>query len=166
MNDTTESKTDQRKHLEKIVTDAHTAFFVTQPGEEPMHGRPMANANVEAGLTAIWFASHKKSGKTGELQADSSVLLGYTNSSGSEWASVNGTATIIDDRAKIKELWKPIWKNWFDGPDDPNIELIRVTPQSAEYWDNGSKAVAMIKFAIGAVTGAKMDSGANERIKL
>ena len=157
---------DKRKHLEKIVNDSHTAFFVTHLESQPMHGRPMANAKVEAGVAAIWFASHKSSGKTGELKSNANVLLGYTNTSGSEWASISGTATLIDDRAKIKELWSPIWKNWFDGPDDPNIELIRVDPQFAEFWDNGNKAVAMVKFAIGAVTGAKMDSGSNEKMKL
>ena len=157
---------EKRKQLEKIVNDSHTAFFVTHSRGEAMHGRPMANAKVEPGLSAIWFASHKNSGKTVELQEDHEVLLGYTNSSGSEWASVSGTACFVDDRAKVKELWSPIWKNWFDGPDDPNIELIRVSPQFAEYWDNGSKAVALLKFAVGAVTGAKMDSGANERVRL
>ncbi len=160
------SEADKRKELESIVSGAKTAFFVTHTPGEALHGRPMANAKVEPDLSAIWFASRKASGKTTELQHDHQVLLGYTNSSGSEWASVSGRAELIDDRHKIHELWSPLWKNWFDGPDDPSIELIRVEPLFGEYWDNGSKAVAMVKFAVGAVTGRKMDSGANQRVSL
>ena len=161
---TSESK--NREALEKIVNNCNTAFFVSKGTEAPFHGRPMANAKVEEGLAAIWFASHRVSGKTSELKENHDVLLGYTNSSGSEWASVNGMASLVNDRAKIKELWSSMWNNWFDGPDDPNIELIKVTPLSAEFWDNGSKAIAMMKFAVGAVTGMKMDSGKNEKMKL
>ena len=163
-----EIKTESAKRdaLEKIVKNCRTAFFVSKGTEAPFHGRPMANAKVEDGLSTIWFATHRVSGKTSELEKNRDVLLAYTNGTGSEWASVNGLASLVDDRQKIKELWSPIWKNWFDGPDDPNIELIRVTPLSAEFWDNGSKAIAMIKFAVGAVTGMKMDSGVNEKLKL
>jgi general stress protein 26 len=126
----------------------------------------MANAKVEDDLATVWFATRRDSGKIAELRRDQQVLLGYTNSSGSEWASVNGVATLVEDRAKVKELWSPFWKNWFQGPDDPNILLIRVTPQSAEYWDSGSQAITLIKFALAAVTGRKFDEGVNERVSL
>ena len=159
------TESQKREALTRIVEGAKTAFFVTAASDH-LHGRPMANAKVEKDLQAIWFATQRSSGKIAELRQDQHVLLGYTNTDGSEWASVNGSASLVSDRAKIKELWSPIWKNWFEGPDDPNILLVRVTPREAEYWDNGSKAVAMIKFALAAATGKKFDDGENERVKL
>jgi general stress protein 26 len=164
---TTADKTESEKRqaLMKIVKGAQTAFFVTEASGS-LHGRPMANASVEENLQTIWFATRRDSGKIAEIRQDQQVLLGYTNSSGSEWASVNGTATLVEDRAKVKELWNAFWKNWFEGPDDPNILLIRVTPKSAEYWDSGSRAITLVKFALAAVTGKKFDEGENERVSL
>lgn len=158
-------ESEKRDSLTAIIEGARTAFFVSE-AEGDLHGRPMANAKVEKDLGAIWFATQRNSGKISEIKKDHSVLLGYTNASGSEWASVNGLAEVVDDRAKVKELWNMFWKNWFEGPDDPNILLIKVKPVSAEYWDSGSRAVAMIKFTLAAVTGAKFDEGENEKLKL
>ena len=154
---------EKRRKLVSIVNKADTAFMVTRIGNS-MHGRPMANAQVEDDFDTLWFATQKSSGKVQELAADSEVCLGYTNGSGSEWASVTGHGRSVENRAKIKQLWNPIWKNWFEGPDDPNLVLIAVTPESAEYWDTGSRALAMFKFAVAAVTGAKMDEGENQRV--
>lgn len=162
---TEKTESEKRKSLEKIVSGARTAFFVTGAGDH-LHGRPMANAKVEDHLSAIWFATQRNSPKIAELKQDQHVLLGYTNADGSEWASVSGSAALVSDRAKIKELWSPLWKNWFEGPDDPNILLVRVSPREAEYWDSGSQAIALIKFALAAATGKKFSEGENERVAI
>jgi general stress protein 26 len=162
---TTTSSSDQRKHLYKIVNDANSAFMVTHHNGR-MHGRPMQNAKVGDDATVIYFATQRRSGKVEEIERDSQVYLGYTNPTGSEWASVNGTARVVDNRAKIKELWSPVWKNWFEGPDDPNLVLIEVTPDTGEYWDNGSKALQLVKFAITAVTGKRLSEGEHAEVKL
>ncbi len=159
------SPPDQKSQLKKIINDSHTAMMVTH-GNGALHGRPMATAEVKEDLANLWFASQKDSGKVEELQSDDRVFLGYNNTSGSEWATVNGRGRIVTDRAKIKELWSPIWKNWFEGPDDPNLVLIEVEPDSAEYWDSGSKAIQMLKFAMTAVTGKKVDSGEHAKVGL
>lgn len=163
-----QATTDQQKRakLVEIVNHSKTAFMVTRTSGDGLHGRPMANAEVAEDFEFIYFATQRDSGKVHEFQSDDRVYLGYTNASGSEWASINGKARLVDDRAKIQELWSPIWKNWFTGPDDPNLVLIEVTPESAEYWDTGNKLVAMFKFAAAAVTGKHMDEGEHETIDL
>lgn len=159
-------KTDNEKRdiVGKIIGDASAAFLVTRSSGDGLHGRPMATAKFEGDLSAIWFACQKDSRVVEEVTADGRVYLGYTNHTGSEWASLNGRAAIVTDRVKIKELWSPVWKNWFDGPDDPNIVLIKVEPQDAEYWDSGSRAVMLLKMAFAAVTGVKVSDGEHERV--
>ena len=163
MAETTKTDVQKTELLVKIINDATAAFLVTRHGDH-LHGRPMATAKVEGPLTSIWFASEKQSGKVEQIQADPHVYVGYTNHTGSEWASLNGTARIVDDKAKNKELWSPVWKNWFTGPEDPNMVLIEVKPSQAEYWDSGSRMVQMAKFAVTAVTGAKTDSGEHGKV--
>lgn len=163
---TGQEKTDgeKRQLLGKIINDASAAFLVTRARGDGLHGRPMATARVDEDISVIWFACQKDSQVAAEVRTDPRVYLGYTNHTGSEWASINGRAAIVEDRAKIKDLWSPAWKNWFEGPDDPNIALIRVEPSDAEYWDSGSRAVMLVKMAVAAVTGAKLPDGEHARV--
>lgn len=151
--------------LRKIVNDATAAFVVTRGGDT-LHGRPMATADVEDDFNSIWFACQRDSAIAKEIGQDGHVFLGYTNGSGSEWASINGYAQLIDNRERVKDLWQPIWKNWFSGPDDPSIVLIQVVPEHAEYWDSGSRVVQMLKFAAAAVTGEHVDEGEHGEVDL
>ncbi|HVT88438.1 MAG TPA: pyridoxamine 5'-phosphate oxidase family protein [Tepidisphaeraceae bacterium] len=163
----TESKTsvDHFDTLYEIISRIHTAMFVTRRADGTMHGRPMGAAQVPHGLHELFFATERDSVKVDELAQSNRVLLSY-NSGGSTWATVNGHARIVDDRNKIKELWSPLWKNWFSGPDDPTLTLICVTPEEAEYWDGGSRIGVLTKLALAALTGKKMNEGENERVQL
>lgn len=151
--------------LRKIVNDATAAFLVTR-SSDTLHGRPMATAEIDDDFDSIWFACQKDSTIAQEVSRDGEVFLGYTNGSGSEWASINGHATLNDDRDKIHELWQPMWKNWFEGPDDPRITLIQVIPEHAEYWDAGSRIVQMLKFAVAAVSGKHVGEGEHGTVEL
>ena len=160
------SDEERRRTLRKILNDAKTAFMVTRSTDGGMHGRPMRTIQVDESLDTLWFPTDRNSGKVRELEASPDICLGYTNSSGSEWASVYGKAHIVDDRGKIHDLWSPIWKMWFTGPDDPNLTLIAVIPESAEYWDSGSQILQMIKFATSAITGKHFSEGENAHVNL
>lgn len=160
------SDAEKKQALAKIINDASAAFLVTRRPGDGLHGRPMATAKVENDLAAVWFSSDRNSPKIEELRADPRVFLGYTNHTGSEWATLSGHASVVDDKAKVKELWSPAWKNWFDGPDDPRIILIKVKPDEAEYWDSGSRMVMLAKMGIAAVTGAKLPDGEHGKVKV
>ena len=69
--------------------------------------------------------------------------------------TLKGKATVSTDRAKIKELWKPMFKVWFPGgEDDPDIATMRVDVISADFWEaSSSKLVVMAKYAVAAATG-------------
>ena len=48
---------------------------------------------------------------------------------------------------------------WFDGKDDPNVSVIRVTPEETYYWEpKVGKFVSMLNFATAAITGQKTDN--------
>ena len=125
--DESKSEAEKREHLRKIINDAHVGMMVTRSSDGGMHGRPMANAQVEEDFDEIWFATSRSSAKVDELARDDRVFLGYTNASGSEWAAVSGRARTVDDRAKVEQLWEPMWKNWWTGPDDPDARVRRAS---------------------------------------
>lgn len=160
------SELEKREHLRKIINKAGTGMFVTRTADGGMHGRPMANAQVQQGMSEIWFATSRSSAKVDELARDDHVLVGYGIGSGSEWATVTGRARTVDDRAKIKQLWEPMWKNWWDSPDDPDLILLHFIPEFGEYWDSGNKLVQLAKFAAGTITGKDTTRGDNEKLNL
>lgn len=53
---------------------------------------------------------------------------------------------------------------WWNGPDDPNVALLRVSPQRAELWDGPStKVVTVFEFLKSQILGAKPNLGENRK---
>jgi general stress protein 26 len=86
--------------------------------------------------TDLWLFTSRDSDKVREIEADSCVQVHGQDG----WANCvvfTGRATVVEDRAMIREIWKPAFKVWFpNGADDPNIVLLHVKGEHAEYWDN------------------------------
>jgi len=61
---------------------------------------------------------------------------------------VSGRASLVKDAARIEEMWSGRLKAWFpDGKKDPDLALLRVQVDRAEYWD--SKKAGMVQLAGG-----------------
>ncbi|MEO5722073.1 MAG: pyridoxamine 5'-phosphate oxidase family protein [Chthoniobacterales bacterium] len=145
--------------VKELVGKAQTCFFSTAVAVEGSSGtRPMSVQQVDDDGN-LWFLSATDSHKNAELARDPAVKLYFQGSAHSDFLTLNGTATVSRDQAKVKELWEPIIKTWFtEGVDDPRITVIKVTPAEGYYWDTKhSMAIAGIKMLIGAALGKTMD---------
>ncbi|HEX6250822.1 MAG TPA: pyridoxamine 5'-phosphate oxidase family protein, partial [Gemmatimonadaceae bacterium] len=99
--------------------------------------------------------------------ADEHVNVAYYNMKSREYVSVSGTARMVDDRSKIRELYRPDWKAWFPAddqqsgtPDDPRIALIAVDVATAVYLKiDKPRPVVLFEVARGMVTGQTPDLG-------
>ncbi len=153
--------------LAKEIKGIKIAMLVTQDPNGQLHSRPMATQETEFDGT-LWFFTRDESPKTRAIENDSDVNLSYANPDDNRYVSVAGKASIVTDRAKIKELWTPGLKAWFpEGVDDPKIALIRVDVESAQYWDFASKALVQLAgFVKAVVTGQplKTDEKNNRKI--
>ncbi len=71
-----------------------------------------------------------------EIEADSQVQV-HGQDGWKDCVMLSGHATIVEDRTIIREMWSPSFKVWFpSGADDPNIALIHVIGEEAEYCNN------------------------------
>jgi general stress protein 26 len=161
-NETNETK----KHLHELLESFDTAMLITRH-HDGMHARPMAVAGVE-GAHCVWFVTSIDSPKAGEIRDDARVSA--TFQSARKFVALSGNATIVRDRAKIRALWKDMWKVWFpDGKDDPSIALIRVSVDDAELWDNaGAKGIRYVFEAVKGVLAGERPApvdGLHARIK-
>ena len=123
-----------------------------------IRSRPMAPV-VREKEGRIWFTTARSSGKARDLADEGPVTLTFQNSASNWYITVMGTGTMVDDRAKIHDLWNPVLKQWFDGPDDPNLILIAFEPVEADYWNGPNKLVAGLKMLVAATTGMRSDMG-------
>ncbi len=162
MAETSESYNDRQKVWE-LIKDVKIALLVTST-DEGLRGRPMAAMNKDFN-GELWFASRRDAPKLDEIKDDSHVLLAYSEPKDQNYVSVSGTGKVLQDTAKVKELWSEPMRVWFPkGPADPDIALICVTVNSAEYWDAPSSAwVYATGYIKARVTGeAPRDVGENK----
>lgn len=132
--------------LHSLLEEFGVAMLVTRTPDGQLRARPMGLAEVQAD-GALWFLTSRHSGKVDELEHDGHV--GVTMQSKTKFVSISGTATPVDDRARVARLWKVEWKVWFPGgKDDPDLVLLRVDCQAGEYWDNSG--IGGIKYLVEA----------------
>lgn len=152
--------------IKKICDDTRTTMFCSNLGARPFSSTPMATQKVEEDGT-IWFFSGKDSDRNADLKREPEAQLIWSSESNEEYLSLYGRAEVVFDQQKAEEIWSPEVKVWFqEGPTDPNLSLIRFTPQDGYYWDTQhGKVVAFAKMAASYVTGETMDDGVQGRIK-
>lgn len=149
--------------LGELLEEFGVAMLVTRTPDGQLRGRPMALAAVENGT--LWFATDRHSAKVDELAHDGHAAV--TMQSKAKFVSLSGTAEVVDDRAKLAQLWKVEWKVWFPGgKDDPNIALLRVNGAAGEYWDNSgaSGLTYLIEAGKALVTGTRPDVGDDPKV--
>jgi general stress protein 26 len=139
----------KKKHLHELLEAFDTAMFVTRHGDH-LHARPMAVAAVD-GANCVWLATSLASPKAAEIRSNARVSA--TFQSRNRYVALSGSAELVTDRAKIHALWKEAWRAWFpQGKDDPQLALIRVDVDDAEFWDDaGAKGVRHVFEAVKAL---------------
>lgn len=138
--------------LAALIKDVEVAMFTTTGVDGRLYSRPLGTQEVEFDGD-LWFATSADSPKIAEIALNSRVNVAYASPSKNSYVSVAGTARVVDDRAKVEELWSPAMKLFFpEGKDDPNLRLIHVRAESAEYWDGpGTLLGRALSFVLSAV---------------
>ena len=127
--------------LREMVKAVDICMLTTVDEGGGLHSRPMSNNREIEFDGDLWFFTYGSSHKVDEVGRDG---------------------------AKIQELWKPHLRAWVpEGVDTPDIALLKVTAERAEFWDGSQSLVA---HAVGLVTsllkGEPAQPGENEKLEL
>jgi general stress protein 26 len=149
--------------LRELVQDIRVAMFTTALPDGTLRSRPMMTQRTDFDGT-FWFFSAWESGKVHELMQNAHANLAFAAPDDGRFVSVSGRASVVRDRRKAEELWHASYRAWFPrGLDDPNLSLLRVDVDSAEYWDAPSgKMVQLAGLVRAAVTGQPYHPDAGE----
>lgn len=147
---------EEQQKLVDLMRDMPIAMLTTFGPEGP-RSIPMARQEVEPDAE-MWFISARDTRHVDALAHDPRVAV--TFSSRDAWVALTGRGEVVDDQARLKELWNTFAEAWMpEGPEDPNATLLRVTVDHAEYWDSpGGKLASVVSFAKAKLTGSTYDS--------
>lgn len=161
------SSNESIQKLGELIKDIRFAMFTTVDFDGNLYSRPMATQQVTFDGD-LWFFSSRSSAKIRSIEKDQHVNVSYSNPSDNRYISVSGRAEIVSDRAHMEELWNPLYKTWFpEGLEDPDLILIRVRVDSAEYWDSPSKMIVrLVGFAKALTGGGRYPTGDHQKIQL
>ena len=156
-----------KKKLKEMAEGIDFCMFCTKLGHFPFDSVPMSTREVDKDGN-IWFMSKMHSDKNHAILEDNRVMLLYALPGKAHFLTVCGRAKILKDEEKTEELWNNFAKAWFEeGKKDPELTLLKVEPESAHYWDTKhGKMVALLKYAVAAVTGNAADDGIEGEIKM
>lgn len=158
-----------REGLAKIgdlIKDIRMCMMTTAAPDGSFDARPMATQVPDDFDGTLWFLTSNASGKVAEIRQYEHVSLLYADKGDSKYLTVKGLASVSQDKARIHELWNPIYKAWFpNGEGDPNIAVLAVRITEAEYWEaSSSRLVRGIKYLAAAATGGKVDVGETGKV--
>ena len=148
---------DEGRHLLwQLIKDTKFAMFTTRHYNGHLHSRPMTTQNSKVDEDdSLWFFMSKKSDPVADFSEEPTVNVTYANPSADSYVSVSGTAALVENDNKKKQLFTPMAQAWFPGgPTDPDLALVQVKITHANYWDvKQSKIVQLYEMAKAAITG-------------
>lgn len=151
------SKQDHIDLIREIVKEVKFAMFTSITKEGHLHACPMTTSETSLGAREIWFIGDKTTQAVDNINNNPQVNLSYVSQDGKDYVSINGKAELVDDKAKLDELWPPIYNAFYEhGKEDENVQLIKVVPNGAEFWRSGNGIINAAKLAVAAVQDGKI----------
>jgi general stress protein 26 len=149
----------------ELVKGIRIAMLTTVDGDGHLTARPMAQQDVEFDGD-LWFFVETGSPTAENLAAH--PASGVSLSSNDTWVSLAGTAEVVRDVDRAKQLWNPWVEAWLpQGPEDPSVSLIHFHAESGEYWDTpGGRVASALSFAKAKLTGERYQGGESKVVDL
>jgi general stress protein 26 len=129
-------KSQDMARLAALVRQMKVAMLTTIEPDGSLRSRPLETLEVDS-EGRLWFFTQAHSPKSAAIEAhDHQVSLSYADPRDEDFASISGTARVVRDAQKMRELWSTRLERWFPrGLEDPDLALLEVRIDKAEYWD-------------------------------
>lgn len=153
--------------LRELIEGITFAMLTTVEPDGTLRSRPMTVQETEFDGD-LWFFTEADAPKVGDIEHERQVNVALAAPDEQRYVSLSGTARLVRDVQKQRELWSAPNKIWFpNGPDAPNLALLKVSVVRAEYWEAGSNRIGrLIDFARAVITGDERQVGENRKLDL
>ncbi|WP_414044334.1 pyridoxamine 5'-phosphate oxidase family protein [Macrococcus sp. EM39E] len=127
--------------LFELIEKNDIAMLTTIQGDK-LVSRPMSYQEVDDNGD-IWFITTRDTEKAEEILSDERVNVAFAQKG---FVSISGNAELVNDDSKKKEYWNKAIEMFLNTDyDDPNITLIKVNAESAEYWATNQKGKTIVE---------------------
>ncbi|MDQ1473275.1 MAG: hypothetical protein QOJ99_4755 [Bryobacterales bacterium] len=151
--------------LRSLLQGGRIGMMTTLGEEGRLCSRPMAMQELDPG-GYLWFFSGLHTHIVTEIRRDDRLNVSVVH--GNTYVSISGRGMIVEDPKKAAALWNPLYKAWFPkGLEDPDLTLIRVTVETAEYWDSpGGPVTNLVGYVKTLATGQAADVGEHGELRV
>lgn len=158
---------DALQKVRELLKHFKSTMMITMDGGA-LNTRPMGlHGDADDFQGELWFITDRTSRKVDEIERDSPVTLVFQDDGKSAYMQLDGRAMVVEDRAKLKELYTPVLKTWFPkGLDDPRMTLLRFEAEDGKFWDSpGGMLQVVAAFTKAVVTGKPGQGGEMGEVK-
>jgi len=130
--------------LAEMIRDIPVAMLTTTNPRGWLRSRPMV---VQKRLFdgALWFFTEGSAAKAADIRDRRQVNVSFASPERDRYVSVSGVATLVDDRELAGQIWNESYRPWLPlGLDDPNLRLIKIQAEEAEYWDPAARRMVHV----------------------
>src|SRR5258708_6974678 len=116
-------------------------------------------SELDQGGWVVRFVTSGRSRKAAEIASSRRITLGYQYDAELAGVTLAGSASIIDDRGYLRDIWRNEWNAFFPkGPSDVDAVIVEVTVERIEVWNlvrriaappNGLQAATLQRAASG-----------------
>ena len=140
--------------LREKIDPIQFCMMTTISADHNLLSRPMTHQAIDDDGT-LWFFTSDDSQVAEDLYRQQVTNVSFSSPSDNVYISMSGSALLVKDTYKAKQLWSPMVESWFSkGPADPHLSLIKFSTYSAEYWDSDTnKMHQLFAMAKAAITG-------------
>ena len=139
-------------------------MLTTRTTSGDFRARPVA-ARPDRANECLYFLTDARSAKEHEIRFDSNVGLTLIDASAKAYISLTARAALFADVLKAQELWTEADSMWWQGPEDPNLVMIRANLLAGEIWDGPAlKAVELFEFLKFRIAGSEPNLGQNRKV--
>lgn len=131
MPDTRDTRADARAELFDKLRDVRAGMLGVKGHSG--HMRPMSHF-ADAEEAVIWFITSRKTDLATDVGQGSTAHYCVVDDGDGFYACVNGPILPYDDSAKLDDLWNVVAAAWFEGRDDPDLMLLKMSLAEAEVW--------------------------------
>lgn len=113
----------------KVIEKDNIGVMATVSADNKPHARYMTFFNEGFILYTI---TDKRTAKVDEIEANPNVyiLLGYEEGLfNKNFVEIEAEVSLSEDDSLIEHLWNPAMNAIFEGEDDPNILILKLTPK-------------------------------------
>ena len=154
---------DQRETYERLLGESRTVMFTTVNAEGKLVSRPMTIQEVTDDQELVFITQRN----TDVARESHGHEVNLAIADDDHWISISGTAAVAEELETKNRLWNSFNDVYTEGgPENPDNVVLRVSADTATYWDTPGGLGVLLGVLKAKVTGGKPATGETAPVEL